>query len=91
MPIKLGPTFARAEQRGAAASCTLVRRLARSTSLISLLLDPPREFQMLTRAEREQVLKLRVRIRRTRIGPCEHRLRLIGRWMDAFWSKITWV
>ena len=82
------PTFARVEQRGAEASCTLIRRLARSTSLLTLLRDLPWEFQMLTRAERERVLRLQARIHQSRIGPCEHGLRRIGRWMDAVWSKI---
>ncbi|MGY0575698.1 hypothetical protein ACTGJ9_035545 [Bradyrhizobium sp. RDM12] len=66
----------------------LIRRLARSTSHLTLIRDRPWEFQLLTRAEREQVLRLRAHIQRTRIGPCEHTLRRLGRWMDAVWSEI---
>ncbi|WP_036018325.1 hypothetical protein [Bradyrhizobium sp. WSM1743] len=66
----------------------LIGRLARWTNHLTLIRDLPWEFQLLTRAEREQVLRLRAHIRRTRIGPCEHMLRRIGRWMDAVWRKI---
>lgn len=65
----------------------MIRRLAQSSSSPSLLHHAPWEFQLLTPAERKQVLKMRQRILRGRIGPCERVLRSLGRWMDASWSK----
>jgi hypothetical protein len=47
----------------------------------------PWELQLLKRTEREEVVRLRARILRARIGPCEHMLRRIGRWMDGTWGK----
>jgi hypothetical protein len=88
MPTRLTPHFERVDIRGRQAARALIDRLARSTSNLTLIRDLPWELQLLNRAEREQVVRLRARVHRARIGPCEQVLRRIGRWMDAVWGKI---
>lgn len=88
MPTRLAPHFARADVRGRDAARALIRRLARSSSNVTLVRDLPLELQLLTAAEREQVLRLRADIHRAQIGPFEQMLRRIGRRMDTVWSKI---
>jgi hypothetical protein len=84
--VNLAEQFERVERHGRKAAGQLIRRLARTSSVV-LLRDLPWAVLLMQPAEREELALLRARILRERIGTCERLLRSLGRWMDGMWGS----